>query len=266
MAKAARREHTGGSRDGEKSEAQPPRRTIDIDGLAEELARVVRLGLPATERSAGQVLPNLRSVAARAVHPDDVISRLMALNKLLPRIIDELTDEDYRDAARSLFGAATGTRRTGLMARRRQAADRMAVHVDHFRKNIEPEMLRAVAELLYEDLLRYKSRVKRSVPSLEPTGDTPKLTQDDLTAEEELLSRIWSKVYELRAETIAHLRLSGHSGYEAQAEDHRQAAMRVQDQLRALIQEYVKTYGPLIRHGEAEYAAEALERLTGWRL
>ena len=73
-------------------------------------------------------------------------------------------------------------------------------------------------------------------------------------------------VFGLRAELIAHLRLVEESGYEAQAEDHRQAANRQHDELQALIGEYVDTYGKkLIEHGETEYAVEALERLAGWR-
>lgn len=59
------------------------------------------------------------------------------------------------------------------------------------------------------------NRVKRAEESLEPTGDTPRLGPEHLTAEEELISRIWQHVYGLRAEVIAHLRLSEQEGYEA---------------------------------------------------
>lgn len=80
-----------------------------------------------------------------------------------------------------------------------------------------------------------------------------------------MISRIWQHVYGLRADLIATLRLSEAEGFEAQAEDHRQAALRQQAELRTLIAEYTETYGErLIRHGEAEYAVEALERLAGW--
>jgi hypothetical protein len=104
------------------------------------------------------------------------------------------------------------------------------------------------------------------VETLEPTGDTPTLTAGHLTAEEELVSRIWQHVYGLRAELIAHLRLEGQAGYAGQAEGHRQAALGQQEELRRLIAEYVGTYGKaLIGHGEAEFALEGLERLAGWR-
>ncbi len=239
---------------------------VSAEGLAEELARLLRRGLPVDETSAGTVLPNLKNVFARAVHPEELLSRLDALNALLPKLIEKLEDDTYREAARSLFGVAPGTRRASLTDRRRQAADILSYNVDHFRTRIEPDMVKAVAEEVLRDLLRYKSRVKRAVETLEPTGDTPRLGPEHLTAEEELTSRIWQHVYGLRAELIAHLRLAEQPEYAGQAEDHRQAAIRQDDELRQLIAQYVETYGKqLIRHGEAEYAVEALERLAGWR-
>lgn len=241
--------------------------TVSVEQLAGELTGLLRRGLPADEATAGAVLPNLKSVFARAVHPDELLSRLDALNRLLPELLGQLDDETYREAARSLFGLAPGTRRARLTDRRRQAADLLVYNLDHFRTRIEPEIVRAVAEEVQRDLLRYRSRVKRAVETLEPTGDTPRLTAEHLTHEEELISRIWQHVYGLRAELIAHLRLVEQPGYAGQAEDHRQAALRQHDQLQQLIQEYVSTYGKrLIEHGEAEYAVEALERLAGWRV
>ena len=64
---------------------------------------------------------------------------------------------------------------------------------------------------------------------------------------------------------IASARLSAEQGYEQQAEDHRQALGVQQARLQALLKEYVDTYSQeLIRHGEAEFAVDALERLAGW--
>lgn len=236
------------------------------EALAVELRRLLRSGLPASQTVGGEVLSNLRSVLARAVHPDMALSRLDALNELLPRLIEQIEDGTYAEATRTLFGLATGTRRTTLSERRRQAAALLGYNTDHFRTRVEPEMLRALAEVMQRDLLRYRSRVKRAVETLQPTGDTPSLNAEHLTAEEELVSRIWQHVYGLRAELIAHVRLRGQPGYEGQAEDHRQAALRQEGALRGLIQEYVSTYGKqLIQHGEAEYAVEGLERLAEWR-
>ncbi len=224
-------------------------------------------GLPAAEAAAGEILPNLRSVYARAIVPQERTSRVAALNELLPRVIATLADPIYREAVQVLFGLAPGTRERSHTVRRRQAAKLLGYSFDHFRSSKEGELVEAVAVLLHSDLLRYHARVKRSVESLEPTGDTSRLDAEHLTHEEELVSRIWSHVYGLRAELIAFARLDDEEGFREQAEDHRQAALREEASVRELIQEYSETYGKsLIKHGQAEFAAEALERLAGWRL
>lgn len=235
--------------------------------LAAALAQVIRKGLPVAEADAPELLLNLRSIYARAVIPGEKLSRLAALNTMLPRLIALLGDDRYREAEQMLFGLAPGTRRTTLMARRRKAAGLLGYTEGHFREVIEGELLTAVATALGEDLLRYRSRVHRSVDSLEPTGDTPRLGPEHLTHEEELASRIWQHVYGLRAELIAYLRLDGEEGYKEQAEDHRQAALSVEVQLKGLLAEWRQTYGAaMIRHGEAEFATEAIERLAQWSL
>ena len=235
------------------------------DDLAAALGKVIAKGHPCTEATAPELLLDLKSVYARAVVPSDPLSRLQALNALLPRLIASLDDARYREAVQTLFGLAPGTRRTTLTARRRQASSVLGYSQAHFRDVIEADLVQAVAVAVHNDLLRYRSRVKRASESLRPTGDTPALGPEHINAEEELISRIWQHVYGLRAELIAVARLSVSEGYEAQAEDHRQAAGREESQLRALIAEYQETYGEnLIRHGEAEYAVAAMARLAGW--
>jgi hypothetical protein len=234
--------------------------------LATALHEVVSSGgLPVLEANVPALLLDLKSVYARTVVPSEPLSRLHALNELLPRLIAGLNDGRYREAAQVLFGLAPGTRGTTLTARRRQAANLLGYNVDHFRTRVEATVIEGVAVAVHDDLLRYLSRVKRSAESLEPTGSTPRLGPEHITAEEELVSRIWQHVYGLRAETIAILRLAEQHGFEAQAEDHRQAAIRQEAELRELVQEYVETYGKqLIAHGDAEFSVEALERLAGW--
>lgn len=245
--------------------ATGPIATTTTDALAEALTAVLGDGLPLTEASAPELLLNLRSVYARSVMPSEPRSRLQALNELLPRLIASLNDPIYREAIQVLFGLAPGTRGTKLMARRRQAAEVMGYNATHLRTDIEPKLVRAVGAVLHDDLLRYAPRVKRATESLEPTGDTPRLGPEHLNHEEELVSRIWQHVYWLRAETIALLRLSEQEGLHAQVADHRQAALRAEAALKKLIHEYGDAYGDqLIRHGETEFAVEALERLAGW--
>lgn len=239
-----------------------PKVTVAI--LTTELRKVIRRGLPLTEKTAGSVLPNMRSVVARSVHPYDPVSRVASLNQLLVKILVEMGDENYGLPARIVFAIARGTKGTTLDSRWVKAAEIAGYEKTHFRKQIAPKVLERVATLLYEDLLRYKRRVRRAVTAEEPTGDSPSLIEQDFTHEEELVSRIWSRVYAWRAELIATGRLEGQPGYESQAEDHRQAAVREERALRDLLAEYTEAYGnELVRHGEAEYSVEGLRRLAG---
>jgi hypothetical protein len=249
------------------SENVVPIEDVETSILVASLEGVIRKGSPVTEGTAGDVLPNLRSVYARAVLPSERRSRIAALNELLPRLIATISDSEWREATQILFALAPGTRRASLTERQRRAADLLGYDAGHFRQRRQKDLLTGLALIIYEDLLRYRSRVKRASESLEPTGDTPRLGPEHLNHEEELVSRIWQHVHGLRAELIAHLRLSTQDGFDAQAEDHRQAALREESELRELISEYTTTYGKaLIRHGEAEFQVEALERLVGWSL
>jgi hypothetical protein len=249
------------------SEQPTPIDDVEIHELVIELRRVIDKGLPVSDESAGETLPNLRSIYARSIVPSDRRSRVSALNQLLPRLIAAMSDSEYREANQVLFGLAPGTRGTLITARRRQVAKLRNYSLPHVKDVIEAQMLEGVAIAIYNDLLRYRSRVKRSVESLEQTGDTPKIEPEHITHEEELMSRIWQHVYGLRAELIACARLSMVLGYEAQAEDHRQAAHREEADLKAIIAEYVETYGnSLIRHGETEFTAEAIVRLSKWQM
>jgi hypothetical protein len=244
----------------------PSHPRVDAEGLAQALRRVVRYGLPLSTRAADDVLPSLRSVIARSIHPYDLASRVEALNRLLVSLIFELDDENSGGALAILFAIAEGTRGTTLQSRRDKAAGLLNYDSTHFRKRVEPRLIGELAEAMYADLLRYKRRVRRAVQAEEATGDTPTISAMDFTHEEELISRIWEHVYGLRAELIAAGRLQYEVSYHSQAEDHRQAATRTVEVLRNLIAEYTDTYGTtLIQHGEAEYSIDALARLAGWQ-
>ena len=210
------------------------------------------------------LLSNLRSVVARAVIPSEPLSRLNALNALLPRLVAGMHDATYRGALQILLALAPGTRGTTLTARRRQAAECMGYNADYFRTEIEAKLIRALAAALQEDLLRYQGRGKRAAEALEPTGQTPSLGPEDVSHEEELISRIWQHVYGLRAELIAVARYE-EEGFERQGEEARQAALTQENQLQSFIGEYKETYGEaLIQHGQTEFAVDGLERLAGW--
>jgi hypothetical protein len=95
--------------------------TVTPAGLADELRRVLKGGWPLTVETAGEVLPNLRSVVARSVHPDEPVSRLDALNELLARALNGLGSfDDHRCVAPILFGVAEGFRGATLTVRNSQ--------------------------------------------------------------------------------------------------------------------------------------------------
>lgn len=232
--------------------------------LVAELTTLVAGGLPVVEDNCPVLLSNLRSVVARAVIPSEPLSRLNALNALLPRLVAGMHDATYRGALQILLALAPGTRGTTLTARRRQAAECMGYNADYFRTEIEAKLIRALAAALQEDLLRYQGRGKRAAEALEPTGQTPSLGPEDVSHEEELISRIWQHVYGLRAELIAVARYE-EEGFERQGEEARQAALTQENQLQSFIGEYKETYGEaLIQHGQTEFAVDGLERLAGW--
>jgi hypothetical protein len=212
------------------------------------------------------VLPNLRSVVARSIHPDDLVSRLDALNQLLVRFLVEMGDDEVGQAMRTLFAIAKGSKGTNLMQRRAAAAAALGKDPDHFRKHLDRPMIDGFAVTIHRDLLRYKSRAKRAPESLEPTGDTPSLNETHFTHQEELVSRIWEKVYALRVEHIAVGRRELAANADEMAheiEEHKQAAVVEERMLHALIEEYMGTYGErLIMHGEIEWDAEAILSLN----
>lgn len=239
------------------------RRTVGTGDLVAELRRVVRRGLPATRTTAGSLLPHLRSVVGRAVHPDDEFGRLDSLNETLERLVREMEDERLGQAARILFGVADGSRGTTLTVRRRQCAAHLEYDFDHFRKRVETRILELVAEQLHRDLVRYRSRLRREVTAYETSRPSPNLLPEDITREEELISRIWQTLYQVRAEHIAVL-LAEDEGTKL---EHRKIEEAAALRLNTLAAEYVETYGrKYISEGKLDYAVEGLERLVVWRV
>jgi hypothetical protein len=249
------------------NERQSPIEVASMEDLIAAIQPITSKGLPVTDEAAGDLLPNLKSIYARSVIPDDRLARVSALNEQFPKWIDRITDPAFRESVQTLFGLFPGTRATKLTARRDRIARNFHVHVDTVRKETEKELIFALAAVIYDDLLRYRNRVKRAITAEELTGDAPRLGPEHLTHQEELTSRIWQHVYGLRAELIAYARLTEAEGYETQTEDHRQAALREETYLKEAVQEYLAIYkDQLIALGEAEYTAEAVERLSRWQL
>src|SRR6185312_2440138 len=92
-------------------------RPPDLDTLVRGLERMVRDGLPATEETADLTLLSLRGVWARSIDPDEILSRVKAINALLRELIPRIPPyrgKDWALAASILFKIAPATSRLNL--------------------------------------------------------------------------------------------------------------------------------------------------------
>jgi hypothetical protein len=235
--------------------------SVTMDDLTSELSKLLRRGLPLSQASAGVVLPNLRSVIARSIHPDDPISRIDSLGTLLTWLLADLDHDRYGPAARILYGIAPGMAGTTLTARRQHAAQHLDYDLDHFRKRVEPDVVRAVADLVYRDMLKYKKRATGG----DSYASYPvwALTDDDCTAEEELSALVWKFAYAVRSELIGAKRQEGEAGFETRVAEHNRMAAKYAVALRRALDNYRALFGPIIRHGEVEYRIEAVQQIIG---
>lgn len=125
-----------------------PARTVSVENVDAALKPVIRRGLPVTPETAGDLLPDLRCAYALAVHPEDRLSRVTALDELLRELLNQLGDADFGRATRLLFAHDATAAVTKLTVRRRRAAELMGYDPDHFRKRIEPKLRQTVVQSL----------------------------------------------------------------------------------------------------------------------
>lgn len=247
-----------------------------VEDIAKALRKIMSTGLPVSPDFNDETLLGLRGVVARSINPADRLGRVKALDELLARLLDHFPDDNLRDSARILFAAVPGYRGSTLTDRRSAAASSAKREVDHFRKRIEPEIVRAIAWQLHRDSQNYIPRGRAVPPPLESSGDSPTIRVGDVANKEaaehaELLSRLWAHVYSLRAEILRVERLKTwpHDPTEPTtservlaeaitARDHEVEAVKV------LIATYTERYGQRIAQGDAEFNADALLRLAGW--
>lgn len=234
-----------------------------LDEITDALGGLLKDGLPATEKTASMTLLGLRGVWARAVDPDDILSRVKALNGLLtaelPRI-PAVGERDWATGAVILFRLAPLARTWNLVRRYQEAAKVIPYSDDHFRQEIVPKLLRQLARQLHEDSQTYIPRSRCIPVPQDISGDTPSIEPEHLATREraeheEHLSRLWEYVYGLRAELIAIQRLSTWPDSEHNAEKLQEARDSSLWQLARLlncIHDYLERYGERIMHGEGE--------------
>ena len=187
-----------------------PRKSPPLDEVLTALHRMLRRGLPVTPQAVDPVLLGLRGVLARAVDPTDGTSCTAALDGVLRGVLARFPDARYAVAARALFGLPPAETGQNLTARRDLAARAAGHEGHHFRKRVEPRLVERVAWALLADADRF-TRSQVVAPRLVPAGERHAVPADpfawEVTEHEEALSRVWSAIYELRAELLAVERL-----------------------------------------------------------
>ena len=247
-----------------------------VKEITEALNPILSSGLPVDDEFSDETLLGLRGVVARSIDPSDRLNRVKALDGLIKSQLVHYPDDELGEAARALFGLAHGSRGLKITKRQERAAAESHFEVNHFRKKIQPKILKMLAWLIHQDSQNYIPRSRAVPPPLESSGDTPVITRDDVSSKEaaeyaELLSRLWAHVYALRAEILKVERLKTwlHDPTEpsvsAKVLEEAIAARDFEvEAVRMLTQKYVDAYGQRITQGEAEFNAEGLLRLAGW--
>lgn len=238
-------------------------RTVTIDELQAELRSLLRHGLPVSDEGAGDVLPNLACVVTRATQPRSRLSRVRALDALLIELVSKLDEQPEGRGIATLFrfpGEAAG--RT-LTDRRHRVAQQLGFDPDHVRKHVEPKLLRQLALLFHDENDRHRTRSEDTEPAPEPSGPLPQLSTADYTLKEELASRLWARVWDMRAAYIRIGLLRDDQPRDEKLTIGRDAlwhTARVID----VISEYIDRFGREVVSGEARYQAEALISLAAW--
>jgi hypothetical protein len=234
-----------------------------------ELRRILRSGFPLSDATAGDVLSEQRVVIANAQHPNERASRITALERVLRRLLQEFGGSTRGRAARILFGADRGLRGTTLTFRRGEAAEVLDRNVDHMRKHIERRILEELAFAFHQENLRYTPASDSARPPIATHEDTPVLTDESYTEEEELLCKVWSAVYGYRAEVVAIQRRLIEAREEqrepdADLEEHIDTGTWQLARLLTFIAEYLDRYGKEILHGKLPFSIDGLVALAGW--
>jgi hypothetical protein len=237
----------------------------EAGSIHESTMKLLGSGLPARLTDPIGPLLELRGVIARSVEPEDSLSRLDALNKLLKQLIRKWPIDKERQALGALLGIEKGYAGTTLTDRRQRAATHLGYEATHFRKRIEPKLVAEFSAALWQDHLRYTPRTKHAPPIINESGDTPVLGPGDYNEQEELVSRIWSEVYALRAEIIAGGRIKKDQSRHDELPIAQAKILWRTARLLSYIERYLENYGERILQGDTEWRVEGLIRLAGWR-
>ena len=160
-----------------------PPEEVTIDQLEIEIRRVAKVGLPLDRKTAGDLLPELKSIWLRALAPTERDSRIATLNQTFrewladlsgsqpkhcgtryPNSIDVLFDTFSNSPASSHIrtigpraGLVPGRSSRDLKARWERIGHIEHYSISHVRNNVVPTMCSELAVYIYNDLLPFRS-------------------------------------------------------------------------------------------------------------
>lgn len=241
--------------------------SASADALPDEVRTLLRAGLPVRPEACGPALLGLRGVKARALRPEDVASRALALDGLLREQLDRFENADLADAARLLFGARTATSGATLTARRQAAAAAAGYEVHHFRKRIEPKVTELVAWQLRRDSEEFTAR--RATPPELHAASGPLVLPADVFAWEaaehqHVLATLWGAVYLLRAELLTVARLVSMDAPAIEVDGAAAAALWRHALVLTATARYRAAYGAAVLHAATDLGPQQIAAYAGW--
>lgn len=210
----------------------------------------------------------LGAIQQRANNPDELGSRLKALDSLLRWQIARLESVELRPAAALLFGISAEAVGTTLMRRRTMAATASDYEVNHFRKRIEPKLISTLAWQLQKVSDEHPQtpatppRLWRAKGKTQPPP--PDMFAWETIEHEEFICRIWARVYALRAALLNIQRIVSMDRPQAEKRRSIITALWSSAVLIHLDAEYQKGYGgTLLSEGTTAMQVDLI-RLAGW--
>jgi hypothetical protein len=235
-----------------------------LDVLVQDLRSVVvRRGLPIRPPAASRPIFELACVRAHATG-DDLVERAASLDGVLRRIlVHSFGDSPDGHAAQVLFAFSKGTKGTTLTVRRERCAELRGVHPDHWRKHLEPDLLRAVAAELHLLDRHYRPRLHETFGQVPDTAPEPPADDAEAFERHELDSRIAAHLYGMRAEVTATYRALR---YEPDLDPSEPMDLALWEYAHLIVSmaKYIEQYGEQMVFLGSDATAATVLRLAGW--
>lgn len=174
-----------------------PKLMLIADSIAGELNGALKGGVSVRAASRMPTLLGLAIVRAKSLseEPDDLAAAAVGLLREAAVVVDEMRN----GPTATLLGLAEGTRGLNQTERRSDAAYRLDVNEDHFRKNLARDRIQELADELTAMDSTFQARLAHKLNR--PTAIESRLEIDWLKRHE-AYRRIWSPVFAMRADLL----------------------------------------------------------------